>query len=106
MGGVGDLDGEISHLVAGRVCLHDPAIGRLDDDEIALVAGELGSVRTSERDVVDADEGEGGVAIAEAPVGEGKLLLMGSEITFRAQPHGTFKLLFNSLYLGTAKTAN
>ena len=46
---------------------------------------------------------EGGVAIAEAPVGEGKLLLMGSEITFRAQPHGTFKLLFNSLYLGTAK---
>ncbi|MDX2181016.1 MAG: M14 family metallopeptidase [Bryobacteraceae bacterium] len=46
---------------------------------------------------------EGGVAIAEAPVGEGKLVMMGSEVAFRAQPHGTFKLLFNSLYLPTAK---
>lgn len=45
---------------------------------------------------------EGGVAIAEAPVGEGKLVMMGPEVTFRAQPHGTFKLLFNSLYLGAA----
>jgi hypothetical protein len=48
---------------------------------------------------------EGGVAIAEAPVGEGKLYLMGSEVAFRSQPHGTFKLLFNSIYLGTAKPA-
>jgi hypothetical protein len=41
---------------------------------------------------------EGGVAIAEAKVGKGKLLLFGPEITFRAQPHGTFKLLFNGIY--------
>jgi hypothetical protein len=40
---------------------------------------------------------EGGVAIAEAPVGQGRLLLFGPEITFRAQPHGTFKFLFNAL---------
>ena len=40
---------------------------------------------------------EGGVAIAEAPVGKGRLLLVGPEITFRAQPHGTFKFLFNAL---------
>jgi len=46
---------------------------------------------------------EGGVAVAEAPVGEGKLVLMGPEVTFRAQPHGTFKLLFNGIYLATAK---
>ena len=48
---------------------------------------------------------EGGVAIAEATVGEGKVYLMGPEITFRAQPHGTFKLLFNGLYLSTATKA-
>lgn len=48
---------------------------------------------------------EGGVAIAEAPVGEGTLVMMGPEVTFRAQPHGTFKLLFNGLYLGTAHAA-
>jgi hypothetical protein len=46
---------------------------------------------------------EGGVAGAEAAVGKGKVLLFGPEITFRAQPHGTFKLLFNSIYYGTAQ---
>lgn len=41
---------------------------------------------------------DGGVAAAEATVGRGRLFLFGPEITFRAQPHGTFRLLFNSLY--------
>ncbi len=49
---------------------------------------------------------DGGVAVAEASVGEGKLYLMGSEVTFRAQPHGTFKLLFNGVYLATAKAVD
>jgi hypothetical protein len=39
-----------------------------------------------------------GVAIAEARVGKGSLVLFGPEITFRAQPHGTFKFLFNGIY--------
>lgn len=38
------------------------------------------------------------VAVAEAPVGKGCLLLYGPEIAMRAQPHGTFKLLFNGIY--------
>ena len=40
-----------------------------------------------------------GVAVAVAEVGRGKLFLFGPEITFRAQPHGTFKFLFNALAL-------
>jgi hypothetical protein len=44
------------------------------------------------------------VAVIEAPVGKGKLLLFGPEITFRAQPHGTFKFLFNGIYYGPAET--
>ncbi len=44
----------------------------------------------------------GGTAIAEANSGRGKVFLLGPEVTFRAQPHGTFKLLFNSLYDGSA----
>jgi hypothetical protein len=36
-----------------------------------------------------------GVAVAEARVGKGRLFLFGPEITFRGQPHGTFKFLFN-----------
>ena len=43
---------------------------------------------------------EGGVAVAEASVGKGKLFLFGPEITFRGQPHGTFKFLFNGIYGG------
>jgi hypothetical protein len=45
---------------------------------------------------------EDGVAAAEAKLGKGKVFLLGPEITFRAQPHGTFKFLFNSIYYGTA----
>lgn len=33
-----------------------------------------------------------------APVGDGKLVAFGPEVAFRAQTHGTFKLLFNQLY--------
>lgn len=33
-----------------------------------------------------------------AKVGQGKLYAFGPEITFRAQSHGTFKMLFNQLY--------
>jgi hypothetical protein len=33
------------------------------------------------------------------------VFLFGPEITFRAQPHGTFKFLFNSIYYGTSTTA-
>ncbi len=40
---------------------------------------------------------EGGVAMAEAKVGRGKLYLFGPEVLFRGQPHGTFKFFFNSL---------
>ena len=43
-----------------------------------------------------------GVAIAEAKVGRGSLFLMGPEVANRAQPHGTFKFLFNGLYYGPA----
>ena len=47
---------------------------------------------------------EGGAAVVEASVGKGKVFLFGPEVTFRAQPHGTFKFVFNGIYLGTATT--
>jgi hypothetical protein len=46
---------------------------------------------------------EGGGAALEATLGKGKVLLFGPEITFRAQPHGTFKFLFNSIFYGGAQ---
>ena len=47
---------------------------------------------------------ENGVAVIEAEVGKGKICLFGPDITFRGQPHGTFKFLFNGIYCGGAKT--
>jgi hypothetical protein len=45
-----------------------------------------------------------GVAVVEANVGKGKLFMFGPEINFRAQPHGTFKFLFNGIYYGRAES--
>jgi hypothetical protein len=42
------------------------------------------------------------VEVIEAPVGKGRIVLFGPEIAWRAQPHGTFKFLFNGIYYGTA----
>lgn len=43
---------------------------------------------------------EGGVAAADAKLGRGTVRLIGPEALFRAQPAGTFKLVFNGL-IGT-----
>ncbi len=45
---------------------------------------------------------EGGTTLAQADVGKGKLYLFGPEIIRRGQPHGSFKLLFNAIYLAGA----
>jgi hypothetical protein len=39
-----------------------------------------------------------GVVAAEARVGRGRVVMYGPEILKRAQPHGTFRFLFNALY--------
>jgi hypothetical protein len=41
---------------------------------------------------------EGGTTAFEATVGKGRVFAFGPEITFRAQPHGTFKYLFNGIH--------
>jgi hypothetical protein len=46
---------------------------------------------------------ENGVVAAEVPLGQGKVVLFGPEILQRAQPHATFKLLFNALYLARGR---
>lgn len=48
------------------------------------------------------DRLEGGTSMIEADVGTGKLFLFGPKITFRAQSHGTFPLLFNAIHYGAA----
>jgi hypothetical protein len=48
---------------------------------------------------------EGGVAMAEADIGRGKLFLFGPEVLFRAQPHGTFRFVFNGIHATSGSSA-
>jgi hypothetical protein len=43
-----------------------------------------------------------GVAAIDAPLGKGRVVLFGPEIIKRAQPHTTFKFLFNAMFYSTA----
>ncbi len=45
---------------------------------------------------------DGMMAVVDAPLGAGRVLMFGPEINYRAQPHGTFKFLFNGLFVGKA----
>ena len=48
--------------------------------------------------------------VCEVGLGKGRVVLLGFSVQNRAQPHGTFKLLFNAIYRSTLasnqKTAN
>jgi len=48
---------------------------------------------------------EGGAAVVAANLGHGKVVLLGPEVAFRGQPHGTFRLLFNAVQWSTAAGA-
>jgi hypothetical protein len=48
----------------------------------------------------------GKVAVVDAPLGKGRVLLFGPDVTFRAQSHGTFKFLFNGIYYGSTAPAS
>ena len=49
--------------------------------------------------LVGEDFVEGTSAVLDAPVGDGRAVVLGFRVQHRAQAHGTYKLLFNSLYL-------
>ena len=44
-----------------------------------------------------------GASAVSAKLGKGNVLLFGPEILQRAQPHGTFKFLFNGIIYGMTK---
>ena len=46
---------------------------------------------------------DGGEMATDAEIGDGKLVLISFEATFRGTPHATFKLFFNGLYEGSAE---
>jgi glutamine amidotransferase-like uncharacterized protein len=61
-----------------------------DESEDILVSGYLKG----------GDKLEKKAAVVEYKVGKGRIVLIGFRPQHRAQPHRTFKLLWNALYLG------
>ncbi|HYO80462.1 MAG TPA: hypothetical protein VES20_03605, partial [Bryobacteraceae bacterium] len=43
------------------------------------------------------------IAAAEVTYGKGRVIVLGFSPQNRAQPHGTFKLLFNAIHLAAAE---
>ena len=77
---------------------------RVSDDSTRVVASYAANSLVSGW-AWQADKLAGGAAVAEASVGEGKVILYGPEVAFRAQPHGTFRLLFNGIFYGASQPA-
>jgi hypothetical protein len=46
------------------------------------------------------DRMTGGVAVADIPYERGRIILIGFPVVYRAQAHGTFRFLFNSIFYG------
>jgi hypothetical protein len=47
---------------------------------------------------------DGAIEVIEAQVGKGHVVLFAPEVTWRAQPHATFKMFFNGIYYGSASS--
>ncbi len=45
---------------------------------------------------------QGKTAITEAPFGLGRVIMIGFRPQHRGQPHGTYKLIFNSIFYGAS----
>jgi len=82
-----------------------------DEDQTFTMEGGTGADRISWFDSAEPlhsgwalgqDKLQGTTAIADVDVGQGKLLVMGTDVSQRGQPYETFKFLFNGLLYGPA----
>lgn len=96
MGGSVDVDFDhdpVFRIVPNRTL--EPAVsGWFDGDETLVSGWANGQAYLN-----------GNAAIVSGRIGQGMVYAVGPEITFRGQPHASFKLLFNGLYAGTATEA-
>lgn len=74
-----------------------------EDSRIRVVAGYPERELLESGWILGEEHLRGRGAVVEASVGQGRVVLIGFRAQLRAQPHETFKLLFNSLYYAAAE---
>jgi hypothetical protein len=87
------LGGEVDVMFSASPVFRVPAGGK----DVGRVAWFDGKAPLRSGWALGQEHLDGGTAIADVKVGRGRLVLFGPEILFRAQPHGTFKFLFNGI---------
>jgi hypothetical protein len=99
-----DTTHPLAHGMAGEalVFFENSPVFRLPPNGVRQVAGYFGSDLLVSGWAWGQHYLDGGTAVAEAKLGEGQVILFGPEVAFRAQSHGTFKLLFNAICLGAS----
>ena len=102
-----DTSHPLAHGMAADalVFFEDSPVFHLPASGVRQVAGYSGTDLLASGWAWGQEHLDGGAAVAEAKVGEGEVVLFGPEVAFRAQSHGTFKLLFNAIYFGTATSS-
>jgi hypothetical protein len=83
---------------------HSPVFRVEDDDDVRILAWYDSATPLRSGWAWGQENLEGGAAMLEARLGEGNLYLFGPKVTFRGQSHGTFPLVFNGMFTGTAET--
>jgi hypothetical protein len=83
---------------------HSPVFRVEDDDRVRILAWYDSATPLRSGWAWGQEHLEGGAAMLEARLGEGTLYLFGPKVTFRGQSHGTFPLVFNGMFTGTAET--
>jgi hypothetical protein len=73
-----------------------------DWQQITGYFAELGKSSDRVRVILGEEKLHGKTAVADVPVGSGRVILLSIRSQLRAQVRATYKLLFNSIYYGSA----
>lgn len=77
-----------------------PLLGVFDMGETRVISKYPGGDLLMSGYLKGGEHLNGKAAAVDVTVGEGRVILLGFGVKQRAQPHGTFKLLFNSIFYG------
>jgi len=87
-----------SESAAPRIFSKEEIKAKLAAQPVTSVATYADNIILQSGWILGEDYVRGRTAVAEVGYGKGRIVLIGFRAQFRAQPHGTYKFLFNSIY--------